>query len=356
LSRAIAAHNESAADKDKIVDIIVHTGQHYDKGMSDVFFEELNIPKAHYNLGVGSASHGVQTAAMLEGIEKLILEESPSAVIVYGDTNSTLAGALAAVKLHVPVIHIESGLRSFNRRMPEEINRIVTDHVADLLLAPTPTAVENLKREGCADVTRKTGDIMFDTVLYNSRLAEQRSDALSRFALEGRQYALVTMHRAENTDSIQRLGAILNALNRVAANDLTLVFPMHPRTRGAIKNALPDWRADANLMLLDPLGYLDMMRLLANATLVLTDSGGLQKESFFLNRPCITMRDETEWVETVEAGGNEIVGADEEKIIAAVKKALSQSSEMQFDCSAFGDGNAAEETLQLMLEFLRSKS
>lgn len=349
LSRAIAAHNESATSP--IVESIVHTGQHYDKGMSDVFFEELNIPKAHHNLGVGSASHGAQTAAMLQSIEEVILNEKPTAVIVYGDTNSTLAGALAAVKLHIPVLHIESGLRSFNRSMPEEINRVATDHVSDLLLAPTPTAVENLKNEGLEKITRRTGDIMFDTVLYNAKLAAEKSNILSELELDEGGYGLVTLHRAENTDDVQRLSAILSSLNQVAASGLRLVFPVHPRTRHAIARVLPDWQPHSNLLLQDPVGYLDMMRLLSGSRLVLTDSGGLQKEAFFLNKPCITMRDETEWVETVQAGGNQIVGADQNRITAAVDQVLGADMP-EYDHSAFGSGKAADETLDIILEFL----
>jgi UDP-N-acetylglucosamine 2-epimerase len=350
LSRAIAEHN--SGDGIEVEDCIVHTGQHYDKGMSDIFFQELNIPQVKYNLGVGSASHGEQTAAMLSGIEKIILETNPGAVVIYGDTNSTIAGALAAVKLHVPVVHIEAGLRSFNRHMPEEINRVAADHISDLLLAPTPTAVENLRREGLADRTIQTGDIMFDAVLYNRDLAIKRAKILKTLNLENERFSLVTLHRAENTDNPVKLSSILDALNRLAQENHKLILPLHPRTGAAIGKHLPDWRAVDGLRLIDPLGYLDMLCLLEHADLVLTDSGGLQKEAFFLQKPCLTLRDETEWVETVAAGGNQVVGSNPAAIYRAAKLVFDEGNKLEYDHSAFGHGDAAKEILHSILDFI----
>jgi UDP-N-acetylglucosamine 2-epimerase len=336
--------------------VLVHTGQHYDAGMSDVFFDELELPKADYHLGVGSGGHGVQTARMLEGIERVLLETRPDMVLVYGDTNSTVAGALAAAKLHIAIGHVEAGLRSFNRHMPEEINRVVADHLADLLFAPTATAVHNLEREGLAARTVPTGDAMHDAVLFNRALAAQRSKILERLGLAPHAYGVVTVHRAENTDDLGRLERLLTGFNRVAAAGLTLVFPLHPRTAGVLKARLPQWAPHARLQLIEPLGYLDMVRLVDNARVTLTDSGGLQKEAFFLDCPCVTLRDETEWVETVEAGGNVLVGTDPERLVAAVAAwhARFPSGKADFAASAaaaFGRGDSAERTLDSIIAF-----
>ncbi|MCL4133420.1 UNVERIFIED_CONTAM: hypothetical protein GTU68_011316 [Idotea baltica] len=345
LARAIAAHNQSG--KAPIRHLILHTGQHYDPGLSDVFFDELEIPKADHHLGVGSGSHGKQTAKMLENIEATLIAEKPSVVIIYGDTNSTIAGSLAAAKLHIPVAHIEAGLRSFNRKMPEEINRVMADHASDLLLAPTHVAVGHLTREGLGDRTVLTGDIMYDAVLQNVILAQEKATIGDKLGLKAETYALATCHRAENTDDPQRLMSILNTLNEIAANRFPVVLPLHPRTANQLKTHHPDWTPHSNLQLIDPVGYLDMMHLVAHARMILTDSGGLQKEAFFLNRPCITMRDETEWTETVTEGGNVIVGADSDKIREAVAAWESRISSGTADFSsavqkAFGKGDAAE--------------
>jgi UDP-N-acetylglucosamine 2-epimerase len=316
LARAIEAHNRGTDEP--VEGLIIHTGQHYDAGMSDVFFDELKIPRADFDLGVGSARHGSQTAQMLEKIEDVLLGASPDMVVTYGDTNSTLAGALASAKLQIPAAHIEAGLRSFKRSMPEEINRLVADHVSDLLLAPTPTAMTNLRNEGLSERGVLTGDIMYDTVLFNRQLAAQHSDILARLDLEPGAYGLVTVHRAENTDDEHRLGNLLRALNDVAADQLPLVFPVHPRTARHLESNPNAWSAHPRLHLINPVGYLDTLSLLGGARVVLTDSGGLQKEAFFLGCPCVTLREETEWVETVEAGGNVLVGTSPESIREAV--------------------------------------
>jgi UDP-GlcNAc3NAcA epimerase len=351
--RAIADRNKQGAG---LEDVIIHTGQHYDASMSDVFFEELNIPKADFHLGVGSASHGAQTGQMLQKLEELMLSQSPDMVVIYGDTNSTVAGALAAAKLHIPIAHVEAGLRSFNRKMPEEVNRIVADHISDILLAPTPTAIANLDKENLADRTLYSGDIMHDAVIYNRKLADEKSSILSDFSLKQKSYAVVTVHRAENTDDPTRLREILDSLNEVAANGLKLVFPVHPRTKKTINNQFPDWKPSTELQLIEPVGYLDMLQLVVNARMAITDSGGLQKETFFLNCPCITIRDETEWVETVDGGGNIVTGVNKNKIIDAVNYWNQKTEQSLVDFSdqarkAFGEGNSADKIVQAILDF-----
>ncbi|HSL68764.1 MAG TPA: UDP-N-acetylglucosamine 2-epimerase (non-hydrolyzing) [Longimicrobiales bacterium] len=340
--RALARHNANGGPP--IEDLIVHTGQHYDPGMSDVFFEELDIPRAGVDLGVGSGSHGVQTARMLEGIERLLLERRPDAVVVYGDTNSTVAGALAAAKLHIRSVHVEAGLRSFNRAMPEEINRVATDHISDLLLAPTPTAMRNLAAEQLGERSLFTGDVMYDAVLHARQRARERSQILQRLKLSAHAYGVVTLHRAENTTT-QQLRGILNVLNEVADKHLPLVFPVHPRTAKVRREELSAWQPHARLRLIEPLGYLDMLHLVDSARVTLTDSGGLQKEAFFLGCPCVTLRTETEWVETVEAGGNVVAGIEREAVMTAVAQWLRQPARPTFGAAAgqpFGDGHAAD--------------
>jgi UDP-GlcNAc3NAcA epimerase len=296
-------------------EILVHTGQHYDHGMSEVFFEELAIPKPDYNLNIGSGSHGHQTGAMLGALEDVLLAERPDIVLVYGDTNSTLAGALAAVKLHIPVAHVEAGLRSFDRRMPEEINRVLTDHASDLLFCPTETAVANLANEGIRSGVHLVGDVMVDAMDYNRAIAEERSRILSGLALEPGGYLVITVHRPSNTDSREHMAAILAALGEA---DKPVVFPVHPRTRKYLLDYGLWERMPGNVRVIEPLGYLDMIRLMANAEKILTDSGGIQKEAYVLGVPCITLRENTEWVETVEAGWNVLVGAEREKIADAI--------------------------------------
>jgi UDP-N-acetylglucosamine 2-epimerase len=307
--------------------------------MSQVFFDELDIPLPDVNLGVGSASHGRQTGEMLVGIEAVLLEERPDWVLVYGDTNSTLAGALAAAKLHIPVAHVEAGLRSFNRRMPEEINRVLTDHVADLLLCPTQTAVDNLAAEGLVTGVHNVGDVMYDAVLHNGALAAARSRVSETLGTRPGAYLLATLHRPRNTDDPGRLQAILEAFQVVGE---PIVFPAHPRTQKAI-------RAQAryvppNVRLAEPVGYLDMLQLERQARAILTDSGGVQKEAYFFGVPCITLREETEWVETVQIGWNRLVGADRDEIVAAVRDMRVPIERPPL----FGDGHAAEKIVSLL--------
>ncbi len=354
---AYAAHNRGG--EEPIEDVIVHTGQHYDATMSDVFFRDLDLPAAAYNLGTGSGSQAAQTARMLEGIERVLLEVRPDAVVVFGDTNSTVAGSLAAAKLHLPVAHVEAGLRSFNRRMPEEINRVVTDHLSDVLYAPTATAMDNLAREGLGARAQQCGDSMYDAVLHYRQQARERSRVHSRFSLVPDGYAVVTIHRAENTDDATRLRSLLEALNRLASERaLDLVFPIHPRTRARLAQGLADWRPHARLKLVEPTGYLDMLALVDRAQVVLTDSGGLQKEALFLGCPCVTLRDETEWVETVACGANILAGTDPDRIVDAVATLRERHSGRQADFpsmarSAFGDGRAAERIAASLLAFVR---
>jgi UDP-N-acetylglucosamine 2-epimerase len=319
--------------------VLIHTGQHYDHNMSALFFEELDIPEPDYNLGVGSGPHGQQTGLMLEAIERVLLEERPDWALVYGDTNSTLAGALASVKLHIPVAHVEAGLRSFNRRMPEEHNRVLTDHIADLLFCPTQTAVKNLAREGITQGVHNVGDVMYDAVLHNTSIAERRSTILRRLALKAGGYLLATVHRAENTEDTLRLGAIIEAFGAVGE---PVVFPAHPRTRSALAELRIS--VPANVQLIEPVGYLDMLMLEKHARLILTDSGGVQKEAYFFGVPCVTLRDETEWVETVEAGWNVVVGTDLGEIVAVVEEIHSSGSPP----AVFGDGRASEQVRSII--------
>lgn len=312
-------------------EVLVHTGQHYDASMSDVFFRELDIPAPDVNLAVGSASHGAQTGAMLAKIEAVLLAERPDWVLVYGDTNSTLAGALAAAKLHIPVAHVEAGLRSFNRAMPEEINRILTDHISALLLCPSQTAVDNLAREGITRGVTLVGDVMADVL----RLAVERADtALPDIpGVASGAYALATVHRAENTDDAARLRGILTGLSLL---DMPVIFPVHPRAHRAI--ATLGWTPPDHVHLIEPVGYLSMVALMRSARVILTDSGGVQKEAYWLGVPCVTLRDETEWVETVMHGWNILVGADPERIVAAAR----QPSPSAPRPPLYGDGHAAE--------------
>jgi UDP-GlcNAc3NAcA epimerase len=296
-------------------EVLVHTGQHYDATMSDIFFRELEIPEPDYNLAIGSGPHGEQTGAMLAAIERVLLVENPNWVLVYGDTNSTLAGALAAAKLHCKVAHVEAGLRSFNRRMPEELNRVLTDHISDLLFCPTETAVDNLAREGITDGVHLVGDVMHEALLWAAEKAKVRSTILQDLRVERKRYLLVTVHRAENTDDPARLRAILDAF---AAIGEQIVFPVHPRTRKALQD-LAVGSLPRHVKMIEPVGYLDMVELEHSARLILTDSGGIQKEAYWFGVPCITLRDETEWVETVTSGWNVLVGADTTRIVSTVR-------------------------------------
>jgi len=342
----------------EISDQIVHTGQHYDDAMSSVFFEELDIPAPAVNLGVGSASHGTQTARMLESIESYLQEHRPDVVLVYGDTNSTLAGALAAAKLHIPVAHVEAGLRSFNRRMPEELNRIVTDHLSQLLFAPTATAMANLSAEGLGGRALLTGDVMYDAVLVNAGRARERSKILRTFGVAAGEYGVATVHRAESTEA-QRLRRLLQGINQAAARFGRIVLPLHPRTAAVLQSQLPDWRPHAHLQLTGPVGYGDMLALVQGAKWVLTDSGGLQKEAYFLGCPCVTLRDETEWLETLSAGANVIAGQDGARLEEALGK-LSRLPPRRFDRlpdateGPFGAGQAAGRIVEAICDLCES--
>lgn len=328
--------------REKHTEIIIHTGQHYDENMSKIFFEELNIPIPDYNLNVGSGNHGFQTGNMMIKIEEIIEKEKPDFVLVYGDTNSTLAGALVASKLHIPVIHVEAGLRSFNMRMPEEQNRVLTDHVSTLLMVPTKTAIENLKNEGIVNGVHYTGDVMLDSTLHFSELAKTKSSILRKFNVLPNEYILATIHRAENTNSIERLKNIFEALNE---SNEKIILPIHPRTMKFIE--IYGIKLNNNIVVTEPVGFLDMIQLELNCTKILTDSGGIQKEAFFMSKPCITMRDETEWVETVENGWNVLVGADKGKIISNLKTFNPTNAKLNY----FGDGHAASKIVDLINDY-----
>jgi UDP-GlcNAc3NAcA epimerase len=329
-------------------EVLLHTGQHYDDDMSAVFFRELEIPEADYNLGIGSGTHAVQTARMLETIEAVLVKEAPEWVLVYGDTNSTLAGALAAAKLRLPLAHVEAGLRSFNRAMPEEINRVVADHVSDLLFAPTPLAAGNLAREGIAgDEVALVGDVMYDAMLHYARKAESQSTALARLGLAPGQYVLATIHRAENTDQPARLAAIFAALAALA-RELAVVVPLHPRTGHALARTGLSLDAAPGLRIIGPIGYLDMVTLERHARLIATDSGGVQKEAYFNRVPCVTLRTETEWVELVDAGWNVLAPpTDAGAVQAAVRRALDAKPPAWRPL--YGDGTAARAIVDRLL-------
>jgi len=326
----------------QVREVIVHTGQHFDDNMSQVFFDELEIPAPDYSLAVSGGGHGEMTGRMLEGVERVLMSERPDWVLVYGDTNSTLAGALAAVKLHIPVAHVEAGLRSFNRRMPEEINRIVADRISTLLFCPTKTAVRHLQSEGITEGVHQCGDVMFDVSLFYRERARDRSCVLRSLGVEGRRFALATCHRAENADDPARLSAIVSALHDISL-EMPVVLPLHPRTKGRISEfGLSDRLA--NVRLVEPQPFLDMIALEQAAAVILTDSGGVQKEAFFFGVPCVTLRDETEWVETVEAGVNVLAGADRSRIVSATQRYA--SAPPLWPASApYGRGNAAQQII-----------
>lgn len=344
----------------RIDDHIVHTGQHYDDSMSQVFFDELQIPRPSVNLGIGSGPQGRQTARMLESIEEYLLQIRPDAVVVYGDTNSTLAGALAAAKLHIPVAHVEAGLRSFNRRMPEELNRIATDHLSTVLFAPTATAVDNLGTEGLRSRTILTGDVMYDAVLFYARRALEQSNIVNRLGLEAGSYGVATIHRAENTQPAE-LRTVLHALNAAAERFGHLVFPMHPRTSAILRTEVSGWQPASSLQIVDPLGYLDMLALVQGAKWVLTDSGGLQKEAYFLGCPCVTLRNETEWLETLEGGANVIAGGDARGLLESLERLAHRprrglGSPPTPVAGPFGAGNAAQRIVASLIELVDTRA
>ncbi|HBE77995.1 MAG TPA: UDP-N-acetylglucosamine 2-epimerase (non-hydrolyzing) [Firmicutes bacterium] len=321
-------------------EVLVHTGQHYDLNMSDIFFQELGIPTPDYHLGIGSGPHGAQTGKMLEAIEQVINEEQPDRLLIYGDTNSTLAGALAAAKLHVPIAHVEAGLRSFNRRMPEEVNRVVADHLASWLFAPTQTAITNLAAEGITKGVYRTGDVMYDAFLRMSKRVSSRSRILDTLRLRPKEYYLLTLHRAENTDDREKLQAILGTLAEVKR---PVIFPIHPRTRSKLSEYGLSF-LNQSIQFVEPVGYFDMLNLELNAEIILTDSGGVQKEAYMAKTPCITLRDETEWVETVTAHWNCLVGSDPVKIREALALGWLGSDYPDL----FGDGAAAAQIAKIV--------
>lgn len=329
VSREIANHSD-------IKEIIVHTGQHFDANMSEIFFEQMKIPQPDYNLEINSLTHGAMTGRMIEKIEEVLLQEKPDWVLVYGDTNSTIAGSLAAKKLHIKVAHIEAGLRSFNRNMPEEINRILTDKISDILFCPTDTAIQNLQNEGIGkhDLAKivKSGDVMQDAAMFYSDMSQKPQIDIPQ------KFILTTIHRAENTDNPERLKSIVEALNKINS-EIKIILPIHPRTRKILaKNKMI-----FNFKLIDPIGYLEMIYLLKNCCMVMTDSGGLQKEAFFFHKPCVTLRDETEWVELVEHGFNCIVGSNEKKIYSGYEKM--SKIEKDYNINLYGNGKASKKII-----------
>lgn len=332
-------------EREDISEYIVHTGQHYDAGMSEVFFNELHIPKPNLNLNVGSGLHGEQTAKMLSGLEQAIMKEKPDAVLVYGDTNSTLAGALAAVKLLVPVCHVEAGLRSFNRRMPEEINRIMTDHASDLLFAPTVNAIKQLQFEGIAeDKIILSGDVMLDAALFYVKQAENESRILDQLGLRESSYILTTVHRAENTDDPEMLQRIMSAIDAISKKH-SVILPIHPRTRAKLDTFGIETQ---HIKFIDPVGYLDMVNLEKNAALIITDSGGVQKEAYFFRKPCITLRAETEWLELVEEGWNKLSPPSvvtAKSLLHDTEMALNQTKAIS-NKNLYGTGNSAQNIVE----------
>jgi len=339
VSRAIKNHNLNELN-DRINEIVVHTGQHYDHNMSRVFFDELKIPKPNYNLGVGSGSHGKMTGAMLSKIEEVLIEEKPDRVIVYGDTNTTLAGALVAAKLQIPVAHVEAGLRSYNRQMPEEINRVLTDHVSSLLFCPTITAVSNLQKERITKGVFNVGDVMFDSFLFNKELVQIKNSIVSELGLKPMGYCLGTVHREENTTNRKNLAGIFEAFKRLATSNRPFIVPLHPRTLKALSELEGYDHYSPNVRVLEPVSYLDMVSLEIHAKLILTDSGGVQKEAYFAQVPCITLRNETEWVELVDQGFNIIAGSDTESICKTFAKMHERPA--PFYQSLYGNGTASE--------------
>ncbi len=328
--------------RQKNTEVLVHTGQHYDNNMSAVFFEELGIPAPDYNLGIGSGTHGSQTGAMLTAIETVLLKEQPDVVLVYGDTNSTLAASLTAAKLNIPIAHVEAGLRSFNREMPEEINRILTDHISTWLFAPSESSREQLAKEGITGGVYVVGDIMYDAVIMFGRQASLRSNLLTTLGLKGKEYYLCTVHRPENTDKVKNLKNIFSSLNNL---DKKVLLPLHPRTRK--KLAKFDIDSGKNIVLTEPANYLNMLQLVRSSACVLTDSGGLQKEAYYLKVPCVTLRNETEWTETVVAGWNILCGSDAKKLVRAVRHF---SDIPPLHSELYGKGNTAEQIAKILFD------
>ena len=363
LSRAI----KNKFEKD-IHEVIVHTGQHYDENMSKVFFDELNIPHPNYNLNTGSGNHGKQTASMIDGIEEILLKEKPNCIVLYGDTNSTLAGAIAASKIQIPVVHIEAGLRSFNKSMPEEINRIMCDHVSTLLFSPTKSGYDNLLKEGFKENNQAPytfdnpkiyhcGDVMYDNSLYFSTVADQKTNVLKDNDLQSGKFILATIHRNNNTDEPFRLNSLFSAMNKIATeNKIKIILPLHPRTAKLLPENLSSElysaiKANEYIKIISPVSFLEMIALEKNATLVMTDSGGVQKEAFFFKKPCIILRSETEWIELVNCGSALIADADESKILEAYNY-FSEAKQLKFP-DLFGDGKASEFICEEILKHIK---
>ncbi|MBP9989946.1 MAG: UDP-N-acetylglucosamine 2-epimerase (non-hydrolyzing) [Bacteroidales bacterium] len=339
-----AVVSRSIANHDGIEEIIVHTGQHYDANMSDVFFREMEIPHPHYNLGINQMSHGAMTGRMLEQIEGILIKEKPDYLLVYGDTDSTLAGALAASKLGIPLAHVEAGLRSFNMSMPEEINRILTDRVSNILFCPTNTAVQNLKLEGYDNINAsvvRSGDVMYDAALHYAQHAKAPNVALPK------DYILCTLHRAENTDNPQLLGTIFKALEEISHNIMPIVIPLHPRTKAKLQ-AIKFNFEQSPILFINPVGYFEMIHLIQHSQLIMTDSGGLQKEAYFFEKKCVTLREETEWVELVEVNANKLVGADYSDIIEGVNSMLAHPAD--FSAKLYGDGHTGDAIVEYLLK------
>lgn len=361
LSRAIRDYFQN-----RLEEVIVHTGQHYDQSMSQVFFDELGIPSPDINLNVGSGQHGEQTAKMIAGIEQILLDQQPNAVVLYGDTNSTLAGAIAASKIQVPIVHIEAGLRSFNKKMPEEINRIMCDHVSTLLFTPTKTGLQNLEKEGF-DISSSApfhvdnpgvfhcGDIMYDNSLHFAKLSEKKSNILNELELESADYILATIHRDENTNDLENLTELLESLLEIITKyGMPLVLPLHPRTEKQMKllpeELLNKMRKEKKMKLIPPVSFLDMIALEKNSQLIMTDSGGVQKEAFFYNKPCVILRNETEWTELVDCGAAQLAGRKKEQILFAFEE-LIQTNKRDYP-ALFGDGQAGKFMCEKVLELL----
>lgn len=350
VSRAIAENNSSIGKNHSIIhETVIHTGQHFDANMSDVFFAELGMEKPAYHLGIHGGSHGEMTGRMLVEIEKVLLKVKPDAVLVYGDTNSTLAGALAAVKLHIPVAHVEAGLRSFNMAMPEEVNRILTDRISRWLFTPTVAAGQHLTREGFAtEQIIPVGDVMYDVALHHGSKISAGDGLLQFLGLKPRDYILATIHRAENTDNPERLSSIVDAFS-IVSRDIPLVWPMHPRTRNILDTT--DRQLSPNLKIIDPVGYLDMVQLEKYASLIATDSGGVQKEAFFYQVPCVTLRDETEWVELVESGWNRLAPpVDADTVLSALRDSIGSTGQK---VKPYGAGDAAKRIIEQLSRHLK---
>ena len=343
VSRAILEHNKN--NSPKIKELLLHTGQHYDKNMSDIFFSGMGIPQPTWQLNCGSGTHGKMTGQMVIEIEQILIDTLPDYVLVYGDTNSTLAGALAASKLNIPIAHIEAGLRSFNKQMPEEINRILTDHMSSLLFCPTLTAVQNLHNEGIEEDVYHVGDVMYDAALSFGSIAESKSTILSDLNIESEEFILCTVHRAENTDNVERIKQIIIALDAIGVESRPIVLPLHPRTRKSLEklNLFQVLETHPGIIITEPLSFLDMVMLEKHALTILTDSGGVQKEAYFHKTPCVTLRDETEWVETVKAGWNQIAGYKAASIIYCLNNAPKQKK-----IDEYGTGRAANTIVRLL--------